>query len=77
MALISIGAIQPNVVTLSTGKSTRAANRSRGSAEEAPSRSEQKWFDNARHALTTNANSDHALSAALASPHGLRQNDRC
>jgi hypothetical protein len=58
-------------------KSTHAANRSRGSAEEAPSRSEQKWFDNARHALTTNANSDHALSAALASPHGLRQNDRC
>lgn len=84
----STGAIQPNVMTLSTGKSTRAGDpRPRRlrieaaalliSAEEAPSRSEPKRSDDARHTFATGANSDRAIFAALASPHGLRQNDRC
>jgi hypothetical protein len=47
------------------------------SAEEAPSRSEPKRSDDARHTFATGANSDRAIFAALASPHGLRQNDRC
>ena len=84
-ARISTGAIRPNVMTLSNRRAPairvrgvlESKPRRRWSAEEAASRSEPKRSCNARHTTATSANSDRALFAALASPHGLRQNVRC